>query len=1331
MALTKRRSRLFLLSFLVVQLFSFTVFAAECSKTKLCATGCCSSAGYCGTTKDHCGKGCLSTCDFKTECDKNNPCKGNACCSAFGNCGLGPDFCGKGCVAGCDAKGECDPGGFGSNFANYTKYCGTTKDFCGKKTVNRPSCSAKGPMRRVVGYIEGWASTRSCDKFTPSDIPDGVYTHINFAFASIDPKTFKIVPASSKDPELYRELTRKKKIDPKLKVFIAIGGWAFNDPGPTVTTFSDIARSDANQRAFIRSLISFMATYGFDGVDIDWEYPAAEDRQGRAEDFDNLPTFLSNIKSALKQSGERNGLSIAIPASYWYLQHFDLEKMSKYVDHFNVMTYDFHGAWDTPKSWLGNHLNSHTNLTEIRDAFDLLWRNKVDPDQVNMGLAFYARTFSASSTSCMSPGCLFDAGGPAERCSNAVGVMSNPEIMRKLGGKIGSGELDKTAAIKALKFGSTWLTYDDVDTWKLKLDFARSQCLGGAMVWAISQDTRDAKFSKQLQQATGYKSKGVTTFNTTKSLGGGVFIETNESEANADLSDEQCRWTNCGQTCPSAWSTVQRQDPYRQNSKEIMLDSTGCNGDGVRTFCCPPGKQPYCQWLFHNNGKCNPGCGDDAERLEIGSTAASCTRSDLAQVACCSGDTPALEVYRHYKWYGKEKDCAIDMGEKSCGWSARFDTVFTSSWDGSGDQTCYDSEGNKGSRPLCENIRDETKPHFKNCAWSDDFSLGRTDIVTEGQCSSDCPSGKIKVALDSQNNKCGKGTSAYCCDVGASFDYTDIEDDDMEDLIKQWVKDPTCPKLTGLDENTLSSRSLDNMTLGVGETLSDLAKRQGLHTLTPERAIVLIVQRLMELPKDSRATSEIRRLVTKYFTPIWPHLTGAYIAGKLWEFRDDTSTLKAALNFICNVDAEEKHAKDEHDHTGGSSSFLFCHIPSLDTYDPGSLEDPRDQPDDADITDIVEAIGDALGGFKWPFTEWQSASKWVEDDGLEKRGTGGARSFKPQCPDGTTWTMKSEPYTNGEQGEALAKQNNDDKMYYVQDDQKNCISATVKDDGKPSDAKKWVSEHILELQTIPMFIEYTMGVHNKLKNKQSPSKLDIEVPDNPTKSSDMPPCSMWKKAFMEGFPEWNSQHKETPRKVLSTLLGSTTNAVHMVNTEAKLNGLKAKVWDFKEPVAMDTWNKKYAGTGKIKAQHAFEQLTLVEQVFAYLMKPGVNKKLIAAYEDVRDFLDDFEDLYRKQYPKTPVLDLSDLWTTFMRDLTDKMKTWTKTWLKYRADDMVKVWKAEAVKRLEAVGATRTAETAGEALAFQKEASNVMEKAEQHQLEYAVEVDKFDPKKVFQ
>ncbi|EWG55557.1 hypothetical protein FVEG_17546 [Fusarium verticillioides 7600] len=1343
MTLTKRPYRLLMLFFFTVLLFSAAVSAAECSKTKLCATGCCSSAGYCGTTKDHCGKGCLSTCDFKLECDKSNPCKGNACCSKYGHCGLGPDFCGKDCVAGCDAKGECDPGGFGSKFANHTKcplnvccskhgYCGTTKDFCGKKTVNRPSCSAKGPMRRVVGYIEGWASTRSCDSFRPSNIPDGVYTHINFAFASIDPKTFQIVPASSKDPALYRELARKKKIDPKLKVFIAIGGWAFNDPGPTVTTFSDIARSDANQRTFIKSLISFMATYGFDGVDIDWEYPAADDREGREEDFVNLPKFLSNIKSALKQSGERNGLSIAIPASYWYLQHFDLEKISKYVDHFNVMSYDFHGAWDTPKSWLGNHLNSHTNLTEIKEAFDLLWRNDVNPDQVNMGLAFYARTFTASSSSCMSPGCLFDAGGPAEPCTDAVGVMSNPEIMRKLGGKIGSGDLDKAAAIKTLKFGTTWLTYDDVDTWKLKLDFARSQCLGGAMVWAISQDTSDGKFSKQLQEATGYKSKGVTTFNSTKSLGGGVFIETTESEANADVSDEQCRWTNCGETCSSKWKTVPRRDPYRTSSKEIMMDGTACNGNGIRTFCCPPGEQPFCQWLFHNNGACTPGCPYD-NMVEVASTDIECG-SGRAQVACCRGDTAALDVYRQYKWYGKESECAVDQGKKPCGWSNTFDSPFVSSWSGSGAQACYDSVGKKGDRPLCENTRDETKPHFTNCIWSDGYNSHK-DTVSTGTCNSNCPKGMVKVTLQSENNNCDKGTSAYCCDITATYDLTDAGDDEIETALKEWAKDPKCPNLSLLAKNRLSSRALDNMALNVGEGLSDLAERDTPYLIPGGITVALVFRRMMIAPPGSRSVRDLRSLVNRYITPVFAHITGDYLIGMLWELRDYVEeTLLAAWGFMCTIGAEELEAKKNiGQHIGTLEAPLVCHIPSLDAYDPGSLEDPRDQSDDGFISDFFGPSGplSPLGNLGFPFNEMGWSSKWNEDDGLEKRGVGNARPFKPQCPDKSTWGMKSETYTNGDKGEALAKKNGDDKMYYVKDNRGgDCISATVEDDGKPNDGKKWVSEHILELQTIPMFIEYSMGVHNKLKSEPSPSGLDIEVPDNPTKPANMPPCSMWKTDFMDGFPAWNAQHKETPRKMLFTILGSTTNAKHMVNTESKLNGLKAQIWDFNEPISAGNWKKRYAVITRRAAQHAFEQLQIVEQVFGYLLKPGVNDKLVGTYDEVKVFLREFETLYRKEYPKTPVLGLDKLWTTFMRDLTGKMKTWTKRWLLYRTGEMAKAWAAENARRLAMMANANSELAAAAVLSHAQEAQTILEKAQEHGRKHGIEIDKFNPNVVF-
>jgi GH18 family chitinase len=60
-----------------------------------------------------------------------------------------------------------------------------------------------------------------------------------------------------------------------------------------------------------------MSTYDFDGVDIDWEYPASSDRSGRAEDFANFPTFIQNLKLALiSSSGGRSGLSITVPVAF-------------------------------------------------------------------------------------------------------------------------------------------------------------------------------------------------------------------------------------------------------------------------------------------------------------------------------------------------------------------------------------------------------------------------------------------------------------------------------------------------------------------------------------------------------------------------------------------------------------------------------------------------------------------------------------------------------------------------------------------------------------------------------------------------------------------------------------------------------------------------------------------------------------------------------------------------------------------------------------------------------------------------------------------------------
>jgi len=127
------------------------------------------------------------------------------------------------------------------------------------------------PVTRVIGYYESWSTAnRPCYSMLPEKIPYGYYTDIIFSFATINPQTFEIEAGDGRTAEYMQRITSIKLIQPDIRIWIAVGGWAFNDPGPTRTTFSDVASSVANTNKFIDSLVKMMNRYGFDGIDIDW-----------------------------------------------------------------------------------------------------------------------------------------------------------------------------------------------------------------------------------------------------------------------------------------------------------------------------------------------------------------------------------------------------------------------------------------------------------------------------------------------------------------------------------------------------------------------------------------------------------------------------------------------------------------------------------------------------------------------------------------------------------------------------------------------------------------------------------------------------------------------------------------------------------------------------------------------------------------------------------------------------------------------------------------------------------------------------------------------------
>ncbi|KAK2074979.1 hypothetical protein P8C59_009144 [Phyllachora maydis] len=419
------------------------------------------------------------------QCSASSPCPDGSCCNNQGGCGYGPANCGDGnCTNTCDAT------------AFYYGYCGTGSDFCSSPQpdapcqagfgscdeVAAPTCGGSSASGRSMAYYQVSNSySRECQRISPSQIDTTGLTHLILAFVSIDPTSFEIVPVDSRDVPLYSDFTARKSDG--LQTWVSVGGWDFNDPGPTQTTFSDMAGSAAHRARFIASAESFMQQYGFQGIDIDWEYPGAPDRAGQSDDTANFVTLLQEMKAAY---GSSYGISATIPASYWYLRWFDPLQMQPYVDFFNLLSYDLHGPWDKTVVDIGPVILGQTNIPELYNWTLPLWYAGVDPGKINMGLAYYGRGYTVANVDCTEAGCGWSGTSRPAPCTNFGGVMSLEEMQQIVIPEVAVEPiLDSNAMMKYLVWADQWVGYDDLETIAMKKTWASSHCFGGTVLWSI------------------------------------------------------------------------------------------------------------------------------------------------------------------------------------------------------------------------------------------------------------------------------------------------------------------------------------------------------------------------------------------------------------------------------------------------------------------------------------------------------------------------------------------------------------------------------------------------------------------------------------------------------------------------------------------------------------------------------------------------------------------------------------------------------------------------------------------------------------------------------
>ncbi|KAG6021459.1 hypothetical protein E4U41_002480 [Claviceps citrina] len=259
-------------------------------------------------------------------------------------------------------------------------------------------------------------------------------------------------------------LMHLKQEHPHLQVILSVGGGFCSEVFPVVA-------SDALLRDnFARSAWGLVEASGLDGIDIAWEYPCS------VEQGSDFVALLATVRTYLPHG--QHILTAALPASTAVLQMIDLSMAAYYLDHINLMAYDFFGAWSARS---GHHSQLYaTSEDECSASTGVAYAvsQGFPAAGLLLGIPTYGRSFLQAA----------GAGQRFEGVGGEAGTFEYNELPRKACRET----VDKRrVAAQCVGGDGGFVTYDNPETVKAKAAFVKQEMLGGLFYWNGPADSQD------------------------------------------------------------------------------------------------------------------------------------------------------------------------------------------------------------------------------------------------------------------------------------------------------------------------------------------------------------------------------------------------------------------------------------------------------------------------------------------------------------------------------------------------------------------------------------------------------------------------------------------------------------------------------------------------------------------------------------------------------------------------------------------------------------------------------------------------------------------------